>query len=101
MRNRTIARELALQSLYQLDLRGDEIINEINTFCKNSTEKEDIYQFAIALVNGCRSRIKEIDEKISSVTEHWELCCLSISHFQTGYKFCLKFRLQTSLNFSC
>lgn len=78
MRNRTIARELALQSLYQLDLRGDEIINEINTFCKNSTEKEDIYQFAIALVNGCRSRIKEIDEKISGVTEHWELRRMAI-----------------------
>ena len=29
MRNRTIARELAIQALYQIDLRGDEIIDEI------------------------------------------------------------------------
>ena len=78
MRNRTIARELALQALYQLDLRGDDIIGEIDTFCKKSTEKHDIYQFAIALVNGCRSHLKEIDEKISSVTEHWELRRMAI-----------------------
>ncbi len=73
MRNRTIARELALQALYQLDLRGDEFADEIDAFCKRSTEKHDIYQFAIALVNGCCSYVKEIDEKISGVTEHWEL----------------------------
>lgn len=78
MRNRTVARELAIQALYQLDLRGDEIIDEIDTFCKKSTEKHDVYQFAISLVNGCRSHIKEIDEKISSVTEHWELRRMAI-----------------------
>lgn len=78
MRNRTIARELALQALYQLDLRGDEIIKEIDAFCRKGTVKHDIYQFAIALVNGCRSHIKEIDEKISSVTEHWELRRMAI-----------------------
>jgi transcription antitermination factor NusB len=78
MRNRTIARELALQSLYQLDLRGDEITNDIDVFCKKHIEKNDIYQFAISLVNGCRSKIKEIDEKISSITEHWELRRMAI-----------------------
>ncbi|MEK7291211.1 MAG: transcription antitermination factor NusB [Planctomycetota bacterium] len=78
MRNRTIARELAIQALYQIDLRGDEIIDEIDTFCKNSTEKQDIYTFAISLVNGCRTHIKEIDEKISAVTEHWELHRMAI-----------------------
>ena len=78
MRNRTIARELALQALYQLDLRGDDFINEIDSFCKKSTEKHDVYQFALVLVNGCRSHIKEIDETISKVTEHWELRRMAI-----------------------
>lgn len=73
MRNRTIARELALQALYQLDLRGNEIFDEIKTFCRNSTEKQDICEFALLLIDGCRSHLREIDEKISSVTEHWEL----------------------------
>jgi transcription antitermination factor NusB len=73
MRNRTIAREIALQALYQIDLRGDEIIGQIDAFCKAGAEKQDIHKFAISLVNGCRLHIKEIDEKISVVTEHWEL----------------------------
>ena len=73
MRNRTIARELAIKALYQLDLCGDGIISDIDTFCKESAEKTDIYSFAMSLINGCRSHIKEIDEKISGVTEHWEL----------------------------
>lgn len=78
MRNRTIARELALQALYQLDQRGDEIFDEIDSFYKKSTEKPDVYQFAIALTNGCRSHLQEIDEKISGVTEHWELRRMAI-----------------------
>jgi len=73
MRNRTIARELAIKALYQLDLCGDGIINDIITFCKSNTENPDIYSFAMSLINGCRAHIKEIDEKISGVTEHWEL----------------------------
>ncbi|MFO0794330.1 MAG: transcription antitermination factor NusB [Candidatus Brocadiaceae bacterium] len=78
MRNRTIARELALQALYQLDLRSDGIAKEIDAFCKKSTDKQDIYEFTISLVHGCRSRVKEIDEKISVVTEHWELRRMAI-----------------------
>ena len=30
MRKRTQARELALQLMYQLDLRGDEILDEVH-----------------------------------------------------------------------
>lgn len=78
MRNRTIARELAIKALYQLDLCGDGIISDIDTFCKESAEKTDIYSFAMSLINGCRSHIKEIDEKITSVTEHWELRRMAI-----------------------
>ncbi len=73
MRNRTIARELAIQALYQIDLRGDEVVDEVDSFCKKHTEKQDIYTFAMSLVSGCWSHFKEIDEKISAVTEHWEL----------------------------
>ncbi|MEK7749390.1 MAG: transcription antitermination factor NusB, partial [Planctomycetota bacterium] len=78
MRNRTIARELAIKALYQLDLCGDDIISDIDTFCKENTEKPDIYSFAMSLIKGCRSHIKEIDEKISTVTEHWELRRMAI-----------------------
>jgi len=78
MRNRTIARELALQALYQLDLRGDDIFGEIEIFCKENTDKSDIYQFAMSLIQGCRLHVNEIDEKISSVAEHWDLHRMAI-----------------------
>jgi len=78
MRNRTIARELAIQALYQVDLRGDEIIDEINIQYQKSIVKHEIYDFAMSLITGCRSYVKDIDEKISSVTEHWELHRMAI-----------------------
>src|SRR3990170_4992407 len=78
MRNRTIARELAIKALYQVDLCSDYIISDMDTFCKENTEKPEIYSFAMSLISGCRSHIKEIDEKISSVTEHWELRRMAI-----------------------
>ncbi|MBM4054361.1 MAG: transcription antitermination factor NusB [Planctomycetes bacterium] len=78
MRNRTIARELALQALYQLDLRGDETENEMEEFCRQSSEKPDIYKFAMSLIKGCRSHVKEIDEKISLSAENWDLHRMAI-----------------------
>ena len=73
MRNRTIARELAIKALYQLDLLGDKAETEIDEFCRQNAEKPDIYKFALLLVTGCRSHIKEIDEKISLSAENWDL----------------------------
>ncbi|MCR4293047.1 MAG: transcription antitermination protein NusB, partial [Candidatus Kuenenia sp.] len=73
MRNRTIARELAIKALYQLDLLGDKAEKEIDEFCQQNAEKPDIYKFALLLVTGCRSNIKEIDEKISLSAENWDL----------------------------
>ncbi|MBF8275402.1 MAG: hypothetical protein HW390_475 [Candidatus Brocadiaceae bacterium] len=78
MRNRTIARELALQALYQLDLRSDYMTGDIEAFCKENTDKQDIYQFAMSLIQGCRSHKEEIDEKISRVAEHWDMHRMAI-----------------------
>ena len=78
MRNRTIARELALQALYLLDLRSDYMTGDIEAFCKENTDKQDIYQFAMSLIRGCRSHIEEIDEKISRVAEHWDMHRMAI-----------------------
>src|SRR4030067_1134055 len=78
MRNRTIARELALQALYLLDLRCDYMTGDIEIFCKENTDKQDIYQFAMSLIQGCRSHKEEIDEKISRVAEHWDMHRMAI-----------------------
>jgi transcription antitermination factor NusB len=73
MRKRTLSREIALQALYQLEVRGDEIIKEIDSFCRKQTKEAEISDFAIMLVKGCFPVIKEIDKKITSISEHWNL----------------------------
>ncbi len=53
MRKRTLSREIALQALYQLEVRGNEIIKEIDSFCRKQTKEAEISDFAIMLVKGC------------------------------------------------
>ncbi|MCF6147425.1 MAG: transcription antitermination factor NusB [Candidatus Kuenenia sp.] len=78
MRNRTFARELAIQALYLLDLRGEETEKEIEEFCRQKAEKPDIYKFALSLITGCISHRVEIDEKISLSAENWDLHRMAI-----------------------
>ncbi|GJQ58843.1 MAG: hypothetical protein SCALA701_16440 [Candidatus Scalindua sp.] len=73
MRKRTLSREIALQVLYQLEIRGDEIMNGIEAFCKKQNSEEEIWKFALLLVRGCFNAIEEIDQKIISVSENWSL----------------------------
>ncbi len=73
MRKRTLSREIALQALYQLEVRGEEIRNEIDSFCKKQSKEPGVGDFALTLVNGCIRFMKEIDKKIVTVSEHWDL----------------------------
>jgi transcription antitermination factor NusB len=59
--------------LYQLEIRGDEIMNGIEAFCKKQNSEEEIWKFALLLVRGCFKAIDEIDKKIISVSENWSL----------------------------
>lgn len=36
---RTHSREIALQAIYQLEIRGNEVIDEIDTFAGNKVKK--------------------------------------------------------------
>ncbi|MFQ5957440.1 MAG: transcription antitermination factor NusB, partial [Candidatus Brocadiales bacterium] len=73
MRKRTRARELALQALYQIEVRGPDILEDALSFCVSRAGDEEIAQFASELVKGCQSAINEIDKEITSVVENWEL----------------------------
>ena len=52
MRKRTQARELALQVLYQLDLRGEEVVEELRESIKNTPGDPEVAKFASDLVFG-------------------------------------------------
>jgi transcription antitermination factor NusB len=73
MRKRTQARELALQLMYQLDLRGDEILDEVNAALAPGAGDPEMLDFARLLVHGCREKQAEIDRQIEEVAKNWQL----------------------------
>jgi transcription antitermination factor NusB len=73
MRKRTQARELALQLMYQLDLRGDEILDEVNESLAPGAGDPEMLDFARELVHGCREKRAEIDRQIEEVAKNWQL----------------------------
>ena len=73
MRKRTQARELALQLMYQLDLRGDEILDEVNAALAPGAGDPEMLDFARELVHGCRDKRAEIDRQIEEVAKNWQL----------------------------
>jgi transcription antitermination factor NusB len=79
MRKRTRAREIALQILYQRDLRKDDdaerLVGDFLQWDSIVAEKLNgsIIEFATALVKGTLQNLERIDGIISSYAEHWEL----------------------------
>lgn len=73
MRKRTHSREIALQALYQLEVRGDEIAHELESFCRQQANDIEVSGFSIELVNGCVKFMKDIDKMIIAISEKWDL----------------------------
>lgn len=73
MRKRTLARELALQLLYQLDLRGPEVLDEVEEFLARHTSDPEILAFARDLVFGCWERRPLLDRRIEEVAKNWQI----------------------------
>jgi transcription antitermination factor NusB len=73
MRKRTRARELALQVLYQIDLRGPATPEELEEMLRDSGKPDDVLDFARVLVRGTLERMEEADSWISEAAEHWDI----------------------------
>lgn len=101
MRRRTRARELALQALYQIEIQmggratpDKEILEDALRFCVERAEDQEVAQFAVQLVEGSCKTKTQIDEKITSVVENWELprmatidrCILRLSVYELLYR---------------
>ncbi|MHC4957346.1 MAG: transcription antitermination factor NusB [Planctomycetota bacterium] len=79
MRKRTRARELALQLLYQIDARGDEVLDQVGDFLDaESGGDEEICRFARELLDGTLERREPIDEIISGAAQNWHLTRMAI-----------------------
>ena len=78
MKHRTLARELALQILYQQDVRGDEILEQLPLLLEESEKSEAIQEFAETLVRGTIASIEDADRRITEVAEHWDIRRMAI-----------------------
>ena len=73
MKKRTRARELSLQFLYQMDLRGLELLDEVKEFLAEEESDQSTREFALHLIRGTVENDQEIDDMIAAVAQNWEI----------------------------
>lgn len=78
IRRRTRAREIAMQVLFQFDVRGDgypgEVGRTVTELCLDEAEQDaEIAGFAAQLVDGTRQNLAAIDQRLQGVTRNWDL----------------------------
>lgn len=70
-------RELAVQVLYQMELRGEPSVEALRLFWEQCEAGSRAKEFAAALVAGVREQQERIDELIAQASEHWRFERLS------------------------
>ena len=78
MKKRTRAREIALQFLYQLDLRGDDLMAEAKSFVRGEERDSETARFALRLVEGTVEHRDEIDRMIQGVAQNWNISRMAV-----------------------
>lgn len=74
MGRRRKARELALQLLYELDLRAEaDAAHTVDDFWRRQTIPDDVRAHAETIVRGTKSHQTKIDELITRFAERWAL----------------------------
>jgi N utilization substance protein B len=75
MGRRRKARELALQLLYELDLRGDGDVEQAAAefWLRQAALPEEVRSYADTVVRGTKAHQGKIDELIARFAERWDL----------------------------
>lgn len=73
MKSRTLARVVALQTLYELDLTNHSLGTTLEDRAKENELEENQYEFAMALVKGVRENSQKLDELITAHAPEWPL----------------------------
>lgn len=77
MRKRTKARELALQILYELDIKKEELQPFLDEYWarpfNDGVPDKEIKLFAEKLIKGTIENLDQIDKGISSYAQNWQL----------------------------
>lgn len=94
MDRRTRARELAMQSLYQLDVQGDDFLDGLEMFLRENSDDEAVFEMADEWARRTWANLEVCDGLIKEAAIKWELARLSqvdrsilrLSAYQ--FKFC-------------
>lgn len=78
MKARRKAREIALQFLYQWEVRGDEVLPEMAEVLLRDRRTPDVVEYVETLVHGTIQRLDEIDPLIDASAEHWSLARMAV-----------------------
>jgi transcription antitermination factor NusB len=78
MKKRTRSRELALQFLYQLDLRGKDLLEEARAFIRGEERDAETARFALRLVQGTFEHRDELDRTIQAVAQNWNISRMAV-----------------------
>jgi len=80
VRRRTRARELALQFLFMLELRGSEAMDELIPFVEHHTKgsrdkkgRGDLAEFTLTLARGVVENRVELDQWIEAIAKNWRM----------------------------
>jgi transcription antitermination factor NusB len=73
MKDRRKAREIALTFLYQWDVRGEEVLPEMDDILVRDRRTDDVADYVRLLVRGVIADAREIDALLSEAAEHWSL----------------------------
>ncbi len=77
-REKTRARELALQALYQADLLGDECLPGIEATLRADGHPAEVVDYAFDLTRGVRARREETDALLASAAQHWTVSRMAV-----------------------
>jgi N utilization substance protein B len=75
---RSRAREVALQLLYQHDLNPNLDPTVIQSFVHDRLKDPEFESFALALYNGVRARLADIDHRLSEAASNWRLARMAV-----------------------
>ena len=74
---RTRAREIAMQSLYQLDVQGTDFLDQMNRFIKDESDDDMVSEMATQWTRGTWENMVECDRLIKTAATKWDLIRLS------------------------
>ncbi len=71
MRSRTLAREMALQLLYEYDATNELAQERVESFLADRAREPETHDYARILVAGVVEHRDEFDDIVERVAEHW------------------------------